>query len=127
MRAKPAKLAKPGIFHSDSRKPFPEETPVLDAAQRAAEEIANKYGKAEGEALFTGIVRISANPTVHSAVDLMRQGGVALAQSSRDTHADAVVTWGHGGGLRKPARRSVIDDTNNEAAKLLRSLGLATR
>ena len=122
----PAKPAKTTIFHSDSRKPFPEETPVLDAAQRAAEKIAHQYGIAEGEALFKGVVRVSADPTVSSAVELMRKGGVALAQSRRDSHADTVVTQVHAARVPKPRRRSGIEDANNEAARLLRSLGLIT-
>jgi hypothetical protein len=118
--------AKQTIFHSHSRKAFPEEAPVLDAAQRAAVEIAHKYGKADGAALFKGVVHVTANPTVHSAVELMRQGGVTLAKSRQDTYSDTVVTEVRSVGVPKPGRRSAIEDANNEAARLLRALGLLT-
>lgn len=119
----PAKIT---IIHSDSRKPFPDEAPVVDAAERAANEIADKYGKVAGAALFKGVSHMSASPTVNSALELMREGGMTLAKSRQDPRAYTVVTQGRAAGLPKPGRRSAIDDANNEAARLLRALGLAT-
>jgi len=118
--------AKQTIFHSHSRKAFPEEAPVLDAAQRAAVEIAHKYGKADGAALFKGVAHVSASPAVYSAVELMRQGGVMLAKSRQDTHADTISAQVRAAGLPQPGRRSAIEDANTQAARLLRALGLAT-
>lgn len=124
----PAKnQAKPTIFHSDSRKPFPEEAPVVDAAQRAANEIAHKYGKADGAALFKGVSHISANPMVISAVEIIRQSGVVLANSRNDLHMDKLVSQVRAAGLPKSSRRSAIEDANNEAARRLRALGISIK
>ena len=119
--------AKPTIFHSDSRKPFAEEAPVIDAAQRAAREIAHRYGIDAGAAIFKGVAQVSANPNVHSAVELMRQGGVTVLKSRRDAHTDAIGAQVRAAGLPNSDRRSGIDDANNEAARRLRLLGIITK
>ena len=68
------------IIHSGSRKPFAEEAPVVEAARQAAADIAHKYGKAEGSALFKHASRVTAGQTVHpQAVDIARAAISRLA------------------------------------------------
>jgi hypothetical protein len=74
-------MSSPNIkIHSGSRKPFAEEAPVVDAACQAAADIAHKYGKAQGSALFKHTARVSAGQTVHpQAVDIVRAAISRLA------------------------------------------------
>lgn len=120
-------VSKKVLFHSDSRKPFPEEAPVIDAAQRAADEVAHKYGKGVGAALFKGVATVSAIPTEHSAVQLIRQGGLALAKARQNTNADRIVTQVRAAGLTSPGRRSAIEQVTDEIARLLRERGIASK
>ena len=61
------------VVHSDSRKPFAEETPVVETAQHAAQVVAKKYGKPPGAAMFRRMGKVAAATPVHpQAVDLAR-------------------------------------------------------
>ncbi|WP_058048824.1 hypothetical protein [Janthinobacterium sp. Ant5-2-1] len=61
------------VVHSGSRKPFAEEAPVVEAAQQAAQVVAEKYGKPPGAAMFRDTGKVSAATPVHpQAVDLAR-------------------------------------------------------
>lgn len=61
------------VVHSDSRKPFAEETPVVETAQHAAQVVAKKYGKPPGAAMFRRMGKVAAAAPVHpQAVDLAR-------------------------------------------------------
>jgi hypothetical protein len=61
------------FVHSDSRKPFAEEAPVVATAHQAAKVIAEKYGKPPGAAMFRDTGKVSAAAPVHpQAVDLAR-------------------------------------------------------
>ncbi|MGK5015006.1 hypothetical protein [Janthinobacterium sp. HLS12-2] len=77
-------MSPPNIkIHSGSRKPFAEEAPVVEAARQAAADIAQKYGKIEGAALFKGSAHIAALPTVHpQAVDIAREALSRLSNVS---------------------------------------------
>lgn len=59
-------------FHTGSRQPFPEERPVLEAARRAADGIAERYNKPPGASLFNPVARAPALPVAHrSAMDIL--------------------------------------------------------
>ncbi|QJE03680.1 hypothetical protein HH212_26660 (plasmid) [Massilia forsythiae] len=120
----PKKLS---FFHSDSRKPFLEEAPVIDAAQRAVEEVAHKYGKGVGAALFKGVVQVSAAPTEHSAIKLIRGGGPASAKARQNTHPDNILTQIRAAGLTPPDRRSAFEKLNEEIDRFVRAHGIAPK
>lgn len=58
-------------FHIHSRKPFAEESAVMDAVQQARKQV----GQVQGAAMFKGKVHVVALPTViPRAVDIIREG-----------------------------------------------------
>jgi hypothetical protein len=121
--------SKPTIFHSDSRKPFEEETPVIDAAERAASKIADKYGKAAGGAVFKNVImhmHVPPSQKGHSAVELMRRGGVTVLKSRREADVTAVAQV-RGTGMAKKSAASALNGANSEAARRLRALGFPTK
>jgi len=72
-------------FHNDSRKPFAEEAPVIDAVERARKQV----GVVQGSALFNGSSYVSATPTViPRALDIIRNGmGTALERAIAEGYA----------------------------------------
>jgi hypothetical protein len=58
-------------FHIHSRKPFAEESAVMDAVEQARKQV----GQVQGAAMFKGKVHVVAMPTViPRAVDIIREG-----------------------------------------------------
>lgn len=58
-------------FHIHSRKPFAEESAVMDAVEQARKQV----GQVQGAAMFKGKVHVVALPTViPRAVDIIREG-----------------------------------------------------
>ena len=58
-------------FHIHSRKPFAEESAVMDAVEQARKQV----GQVQGAAMFKGKLHVVAMPTViPRAVDIIREG-----------------------------------------------------
>lgn len=114
-------------FHIHSRKPFPEESAVMDAVEQARKQV----GQVPGAAMFKGNVHVVAIPTViPRAVDIIRHGmPVALERALAKGYVQVVVedtqkvsqaNVNRGSATKWAARK--IDDT----AESLKRMGFGT-
>lgn len=114
---------KKPIFHSGSRKPFPEEQPVMDVVRRAKDDVAQRHGGrvVQGTVLFKSFSTTSATATVHPrAVDIVNAAvGNAVASG-----ATARIISGPPAENAATPRRSGIAQAQGEVAASLRRLGI---
>lgn len=108
-------------FHNDSRKPFANESFVIDAVEQAR----RRVGVSQGSALFHGSSYVSAAPTViPRALDIIRDGmGTAVEQAMAQGYAQTVVEKA----VEESARRSRISQEDYGVSDSLERLGFNNR
>ena len=113
---------KQRIFHSGSRKAFAEESYVIDAVQRAKNDVAKRHAHVgQGSALFKTFAHVSASAALHPrAVDIVNAAVGAAATAGHSTGAVA----GTAGNDTAQPRRSGIAEARGEVAESLRRLGV---
>lgn len=114
-------------FKVGSRKAFAEEARVVDAANQAAVDVAERYGNVHGGALFKVISRGAATPTVYpQAVDIVRHAVAESRSVTANAQVGRVQATGSGivsQAVTQPRRRSGIAEANRQVADSLRRLG----
>jgi len=117
-------------FKVGSRKAFAEESPVVDAAERAAVEVAEKRGNSADGALFKVIIRGAGSGTVPAqAVDIIRDAFDkfnAANVGGGTGHVQSVAAEAAGHGHTQALRRSGTDKANRKLVESLRRLGFQT-
>lgn len=108
-------------FHNDSRKPFANESLVIDTVEQARKRV----GVSQGSALFHGSSYVSAAPTViPRALDIIRDGmGTAVEQAMAQGYAQTAVEKTVG----QSSDRSRISLENYEVSHSLERLGFYKR
>jgi hypothetical protein len=108
-------------FHNDSRKPFAEESYVIEAVEQARKRV----GVIQGSALFRGSSYASAAPTViPRALDIIRDGmGTAVEQAMAQGYAQTVVE----NAVKDSTRRSRIARGDYGVSDSLERLGFTNR
>ncbi|WP_323144901.1 hypothetical protein [Massilia phyllosphaerae] len=114
---------KKPTFHSGSRKPFPEEKPVMDVVRHAKDSVAQRHGGrvVRGAALFKSFAQTSAAATVTPrAIDIVN---AAVGNAVAGGFTARIVSDATGGNEAAP-RRSGISQAQGEVAASLRRLGV---
>ena len=120
---------KKPTFHSGSRKPFPEEEPVMAVVRRVKDDVAKRHGGSlvQGAALFKSFADASAAATVTPrAVDIVNEAvnvikgvaGVAVASGFTARIVSGATDDG------EAPKRSGIANARGEVAASLRRLGV---
>lgn len=102
-------------FHIHSRKPFADESAVMDAVEQARKQV----GQVQGAAMFKGKVHVVAAPTViPRAVDIIRDGMDKAVQNAVSKGYRSVSVGKRIVG--KPIRTGAVEAPNELTASLKR-------